>query len=166
VSFQGLALQTRGLVENDRRLLAESVAVLRDGPRPLLLASALADHGAVLLANGERTEAAAELDAARRIYDRAGAVVPSELAERALVDAGVRSTRPVKRGTRPQFGWDALTDMELKVAELVGAGHTNRTAAAELGISVNTVGTHLRVVFAKLDVRSRVQLVNLMHARK
>jgi len=55
--------------------------------------------------------------------------------------------------------------MELKVAELVGAGHTNRTAAAALGISVNTVGTHLRVIFAKLDVRSRAQLVNVMHAR-
>jgi DNA-binding CsgD family transcriptional regulator len=49
------------------------------------------------------------------------------------------------------------------VAALVGAGHTNRAAAAALRISPNTVGTHLRAVFAKLEVRSRVQLANLLH---
>ena len=37
-------------------------------------------------------------------------------------------------------------------------------ALAERGISVNTVGTHLRAVFATLDVQSRVQLANSLHA--
>ena len=66
---------------------------------------------------------------------------------------------------RPDKGWEALTAAELAVAELISAGNTNRLAARELGISPNTVGTHLRSVFAKLDVRSRVQLANAWHAR-
>jgi DNA-binding CsgD family transcriptional regulator len=159
-SFEGLALQTRGLVEGDPGLLGQAVEVLRGGPRPLLLASALADHGGALRAAGESEEAAAQLDAARRIYDRVGVALPG-----APTDPAVQSARTVKRRARPQFGWDALTDAELKVAELIGAGHTNRSAAAELGTSVNTVGTHLRAVFAKLDVRSRVQLANAMRTR-
>jgi hypothetical protein len=38
------------------------------------------------------------------------------------------------------------------------------SAASELGVSVNTVGTHLRLVFTKLGIQSRVQLVNALHA--
>jgi DNA-binding CsgD family transcriptional regulator len=58
-----------------------------------------------------------------------------------------------------------LTDAELTVAELIGAGHTHRMAATELGVSVHTIGTHLRSVFTKLDVRSRVQLANALRQR-
>ena len=57
--------------------------------------------------------------------------------------------------TRPAHGWDALTETEARVADLIIAGHSNRSAAAELGVSTNTVGTHLRSIFAKLDVHSR-----------
>ena len=49
------------------------------------------------------------------------------------------------------------------MAELIGSGHTNKLAAAELGVSVNTIGTHLRAVFAKLGIQSRVQLANQLH---
>ena len=45
---------------------------------------------------------------------------------------------------------------------LIAAGHTNKAAAAELDVSINTVATHLRAVFAKLGVRSRVQLANVL----
>jgi DNA-binding CsgD family transcriptional regulator len=49
------------------------------------------------------------------------------------------------------------------VAGLIGTGRTNRAAAEELGVSSNTVGTHLRSVFAKLGIQSRVQLANLIN---
>jgi DNA-binding CsgD family transcriptional regulator len=54
----------------------------------------------------------------------------------------------------------------VRVARLIGAGHTNKSAAAQLHVSANTVGTHLRSVFAKLGVSSRVQLTNALNARE
>jgi DNA-binding NarL/FixJ family response regulator len=51
----------------------------------------------------------------------------------------------------------------MRVARLISNGHTNKSAAAQLNVSVNTVGTHLRSIFAKLEVRSRVQLTNLVN---
>jgi DNA-binding CsgD family transcriptional regulator len=67
------------------------------------------------------------------------------------------------RRARPESGWQALTQAETKVARLIGSGYTNKAASDALGISVNTTGTHLRSVFTKLGVRSRVQLTNVMH---
>jgi DNA-binding CsgD family transcriptional regulator len=61
------------------------------------------------------------------------------------------------------MGWTALTPAERRVALLIGTGHTNKSASAELGVSVNTVGTHLRSAFAKLNIQSRVQLANELH---
>ena len=49
------------------------------------------------------------------------------------------------------------------MARLIAEGHTNKSAAAQLGVSPNTVGAHLRMVFGKLGVRSRVQLTNFMN---
>ncbi|MGW7127918.1 helix-turn-helix transcriptional regulator [Streptomyces bobili] len=66
-----------------------------------------------------------------------------------------------KRDERPRFGWQSLTAKEVKVARLIADGHTNRSAAAALFISTNTVSTHLRSVFTKLDVNSRVQLTRV-----
>lgn len=55
-------------------------------------------------------------------------------------------------------GWPSLTPAELRVARLVVLGLTNRTVARQLAISPHTVDTHLRRVFGKLCVQSRVQL--------
>jgi DNA-binding NarL/FixJ family response regulator len=44
------------------------------------------------------------------------------------------------------------------VAEQVAQGLTNREAAAHLYLSPHTIDYHLRQVFQKLDVRSRVEL--------
>jgi DNA-binding CsgD family transcriptional regulator len=76
--------------------------------------------------------------------------------------AGLRLSFWLKQKSRPVSGWGALTETEVRVARLIGDGYTNKSAAAELYVSANTVSTHLRSVFTKLDIRSRVQLANVL----
>ena len=52
-----------------------------------------------------------------------------------------------------------LTHQETEVLRLLVEGHHYKTAAAELGISVNTVSFHLRNVYAKLQVHSKSKAV-------
>jgi DNA-binding CsgD family transcriptional regulator len=66
------------------------------------------------------------------------------------------------RDSRPAFGWASLTDTERSVIELVATGHTNREAAERLYLSHHTVGFHLRSIFAKLGVNSRIDLTRLV----
>jgi DNA-binding CsgD family transcriptional regulator len=56
------------------------------------------------------------------------------------------------------------TAAERRVAYLIADGHTDKSAARALGISVNTVGTHLRSTYSKLGVQSRV-LTNALRER-
>jgi DNA-binding CsgD family transcriptional regulator len=67
--------------------------------------------------------------------------------------------------TRHGVGWDSLTETERIVAELVSQGRTNRQVAAMTFLSPHTVGYHLRHIFYKLGVNSRVDLTRLMVQR-
>ena len=58
-----------------------------------------------------------------------------------------------------------MTKSELAVAQLVATGLTNREIAERLFVSPHTVNTHLRQVFAKLEVKSRVDLTRLATER-
>jgi DNA-binding CsgD family transcriptional regulator len=62
-------------------------------------------------------------------------------------------------------GWDNLTEAELSVTELVAEGLTNRRIASKLFISPYTVDSHLRHIFQKLDISSRVDLVRIATSR-
>jgi DNA-binding CsgD family transcriptional regulator len=62
------------------------------------------------------------------------------------------------RDGHPTFGWESLTATERTVVELVAEGLTNRQAGERLFLSHHTVGFHLRSVFSKLGVTSRVEL--------
>jgi DNA-binding CsgD family transcriptional regulator len=54
-----------------------------------------------------------------------------------------------------------MTDSELAVARLVAEGFSNREVAERLFVSQHTVSGHLRHVFTKLDINSRVDLTRL-----
>ncbi|MFI7609244.1 AAA family ATPase [Micromonospora sp. NPDC049366] len=68
-----------------------------------------------------------------------------------------RGPRTVRR--RPTQGWDALTPAERHVARLVAKGLSNPDIAAELILSRNTVQTHVSRVLTKLQMRSRIELI-------
>lgn len=53
---------------------------------------------------------------------------------------------------------ERLTQRELEVALLVAQGKLNKQIASELSLSVYTVSTHLRRIFAKLGVHNRTAL--------
>ncbi len=52
-----------------------------------------------------------------------------------------------------------LTAQELRLLALLGEGHHYKTAAAELGITINTVSTHMRHIYEKLHVHSKSEAV-------
>ena len=52
-----------------------------------------------------------------------------------------------------------LTNREREVLALLADGLANKQIAARLGISKNTVKTHLELLFDKLDVSSRAEAV-------
>jgi DNA-binding CsgD family transcriptional regulator len=136
--------------------------VLRQGPRPLLLAQALADHPAALRAAGDVAAADAWMGEAVAGFDALGAV-PGALSGTAAGQVPSSGRKhPGSPPPRPAQGVGALTGAERRVADLISAGRSSRLAAAELGVSPNTVNTHLRSAFAKLGVRSRVQLSNVL----
>jgi ATP/maltotriose-dependent transcriptional regulator MalT len=123
---------------------------------PLLSARAGLAEGRALAAAGERRAAVAALIAAESAFDAFGALRRRDEAVRELRRLGHRVVRAA-RGT-PDGEQDPLTAREREIVELVAAGRTNREVAQQLVLSPRTIEAHLRNIYAKLGVRSRVEL--------
>jgi DNA-binding NarL/FixJ family response regulator len=64
-------------------------------------------------------------------------------------------------GRLPQsIGRETLSPREKDVLKLVASGHTSNAIGARLAISAQTVNTHIKNIYRKLDVRSRAQAVS------
>ena len=159
-SVAAAAVHARGLLNGSRQDLEQAAAILVTGPRPLALAAALDDLGGARLADGDRSGAVDAFDRVLRICIDAGAIRDAARARKRLRDLGIR--RRVQSLDRPKLGWESLTGAELQVARLAAAGYTNRGIAERLFVSPHTVNTHLRHVFEKLDIRSRVDLTRIV----
>jgi DNA-binding CsgD family transcriptional regulator len=58
--------------------------------------------------------------------------------------------------------WDSLTSTERRVADLVAEGLTNREIGQRMFLSRHTIDFHLRHIYLKLHIHSRVQLARLV----
>jgi DNA-binding CsgD family transcriptional regulator len=119
---------------------------------PLARIETLLDYGTTLRRYGRPAGARPLLAEALRRAEQAGAGWFAELAAQELALSGGRRQRSRETPSR-------LTPAERRVAALAADGQSNTEIAQALWISVNTVETHLRRVFAKLGVRSRRQLM-------
>ena len=86
-----------------------------------------------------------------------GALGLAGSAQQPAVRAGSRRSGGPGASERPAQRWQSLTPMEQRVARLIAAGHTNRSAATEVALSPNTIATHLQSTFRKMVVNSRVR---------
>jgi DNA-binding CsgD family transcriptional regulator len=67
---------------------------------------------------------------------------------------------------RPVSGWESLTETELAVASLVAEGLSNPQVGKRMFLSHHTVDFHLRQIFRKLGVNSRVVLTRIALSRE
>ena len=163
-SCAAAAAHVRGIWFESVEDLERAVELYRDGPRPLAYASALEDLGRVLAATGNNPSAIASLDEALSITTRIGAEWDSARVRGRLRRLGVRRRHVVS--DRPKTGWASLTDPEINVAILAAEGRTNREIAQSCFVSPHTVNTHMRHIFEKLGINSRVQLTRFVQEQK
>ncbi|MFL5980101.1 MAG: ATP-binding protein [Gaiellaceae bacterium] len=140
----------------ERALLAVAGAEEVGAPIEAALSRTLA--GRALAQTGERDRAVSELRNAAAALEACGAQRWRDEAERELRKLGQRIHHRTTRGKAGGAGLEALTSRELQVARLVVDRKTNPQIAAELFLSQKTVETHLRNIFRKVDVSSRVEL--------
>lgn len=160
LSCAAAAAHARGIWNDSAADLGRAVSLYRGGARPLARASALEDLGRVLAQHGDHDSAVAALDEALTVSSRIGASWDAARVRGRLRRLGVR--RRVAKMDRPQTGWEALTQAESMVANLAAHGCTNQEIADKLFVSPHTVHSHLRHVFEKLGVNSRVHLTRLV----
>jgi DNA-binding NarL/FixJ family response regulator len=171
-----------GDVPAARAAAGEVARVAADLEAPLLVATAAAAEGAVLLAEGDPRAALAALRGAwaawRELeapYQAARAREGIGLACRALGDQDSAALEldaarwtyqrlgaapdlarvEALAGGGPAGAAGGLTAREVEVLRLVATGQTNRAIAAELVLSERTVDRHVSNIFTKLGVPSR-----------
>ncbi|MGH3031076.1 MAG: LuxR C-terminal-related transcriptional regulator [Gaiellaceae bacterium] len=95
------------------------------------------------------------LEQAAAAFEEIGSAGWAEEARSELARVGARRPRPTGE----------LTPSERRVAELAAEGLSNKEIARTLFVTVNTVEAHLSHAYAKLGVRSRVQLASRLAAQ-
>jgi DNA-binding CsgD family transcriptional regulator len=150
----------RGLLGNDTGLLELAA---RTQPDAWAAASAAADLAA-LLADAHRVSEAVELlDHAHDNFLASGASRDAARARGMLRALGVRRGRwRAAQHPARASGLDGLSETERGIAELVCQGLTNRQIAERTFVSANTVAFHLRNIYRKLRIASRVQLTRII----
>jgi DNA-binding CsgD family transcriptional regulator len=155
----GVSLRTLGLIEpgvSGIGLLDQAVTHLQRSPARLEHALALLELGAATRRAGRRGDARELLREALELARGCGADAIAVRAHDELIAAGARPRRD------PTESRSNLTASELRVARMAAGGMTNRQIAQALFLTENTIETHLRSVFRKLEIGSRSQLARAL----
>jgi ATP/maltotriose-dependent transcriptional regulator MalT len=119
--------------------------------------------GSALAGAGRPDQAVGVLQEAATAFDACGALRFRDAAERELRRLGGRNVhRRTRPGRRDAAGVASLTERERQVAMLIVDRRTNPQIAAELFLSQKTVESHVRNLFNKLGVSSRVDVARMM----
>jgi DNA-binding NarL/FixJ family response regulator len=145
-----------------RRTRIASARAADEASAPIEAALSRTLVGRALAQAGHDEAAVEELERAARAFDTCGALRFRDGAERELGKLGHRPHRRTRPGRADGKGIDSLTERELEVARLVVDRKTNPEIAGDLFLSQKTVETHLRNIFHKMDVTSRVELARVV----
>ena len=136
--------------------------VVEDVPAILMCLYDLKKFGAEMLVEVLHTHPKVLLDGT--VIDNPYYVPPARypLAAKAVAEPRYPLTRGVAHeADATGYGWASLTDAELRVIARVAQGVSNRKVAEELCVSPHTVDAHLKHIYLKLDVHSRVEMTVL-----
>jgi DNA-binding CsgD family transcriptional regulator len=147
----------RGLINQDAALLEQVVGRYTTARAR---ATALEDAGRVQAGQGSQDSAVALLGQAYALYEELGSAEGMARVRGRLRALGTRLCHWTHQD-RPAVGWGSLTDAERTITDLVAQGLSNRQVASRVFLSAHTVAFHLRHVFWKLGVTSRVQLARM-----
>ncbi|MGQ0805250.1 MAG: helix-turn-helix transcriptional regulator [Actinomycetota bacterium] len=154
---RGRERRARGLVDRDASALREATEVFEQLGHRFEAALVRAELAELLLAGGETVEATGLFELSLSCYDDIGAAPEADRVRARLARLSPSTERrPAPR--RAVTGWEALTPTEHEVVEEVCGGRSNPQVAERLGISRRTVEAHLRSVYAKIGVSTRVAL--------
>jgi DNA-binding CsgD family transcriptional regulator len=155
-----IARWCKGLVDGDADQLSAAVDHLRSASRVPELAQALEDLAALRARSGDESAARKDFGDALAISTQLGAAWDARRAVARLRAYGIRAG--TRSRSRPRTGPEALTETELRVAELVRQGMSNPDIAERLSLSRRTVETHVSHILAKLGAGSRREIADLL----
>ncbi len=115
--------------------------------------------GSALRRLRHRTEARDRLHSALEAFDSFGA---PHCAAQARTELRALGAPAAPAPDTPEHPSTRLTAQQLLVARMAAEGATNREIAARLALSPRTIDHHLRGVFTRLGIRSRIELVRIV----
>jgi DNA-binding CsgD family transcriptional regulator len=151
----GIYARSRALLsdgEDAETSYREAIERLSRTPLRPELARAHLLYGEWLRREGRRADARAQLRTAHGMFAAIGMEAFAERARHELAATGETAHN------RTVEARDTLTPQEAQIARLARDGLSNPEIAAQLFLSVRTVEWHLRKVFTKLEISSRLQL--------
>jgi ATP/maltotriose-dependent transcriptional regulator MalT len=156
-SLLAASLHARGLLERRPDLLARAADLHR---WPMARARAAEDAGAIVSGSADPERARTWMVQALASYEDMGTHHDAARVRAQLRALGVRRCNR-SRPRRPVSGWGSLTEAERSVVGLVALGLTNRQVGERMFLSHHTVDFHLRQIFRKLQIQSRVELTRI-----